>query len=120
MLEQGTEQGSGGILTILVMDTHTIATITAGLVGLLIGLTVAEIAYRRAAHHANHVVPATIVNNYYKTVKQKQVYIGLLIVLLLAQAFLDIPVPTECYTLLVLALVGGDIQKIGTKHTRLK
>lgn len=101
-------------------DTHTAATISAGLVGLLVGLLVAEIAYKKAARHANHVVPAIIINNSHKVVKQKQWYIAILLLFIAAQALLKVEVPGECYTLVVCALVGGDLQKIASKYIRLR
>lgn len=95
-------------------------TIGASLTGLLIGLVVAEVAYKKAAKHANHVVPAIIINNSHKVVQQKKAYIGLLAFFVFSQALLQVAVPGECYTLVVCALVGGDLQKIASKHLRLK
>lgn len=102
------------------MNTHETYILVAGLVGLLLGLLVAEIAFKKSAHHASHVVPGTIVNNHYKVVKQKLIYYGVLLTFLLAEFLLRIDIPDLCYSLIAFAIVGGDIQKLATKFFRLK
>jgi len=94
--------------------------IIIALSGMLVGLIIAEISWRRSMKHTHHVVPAAIVTNSRKIVQQKQIYLGLLAIFILAQWLVNVVVPAECYTLVVFALVGGDVQKIASKHIRFK
>lgn len=101
------------------METHTSALVITGLIGLLVGLLVAEVFYKKAARKDN-VVPAIILRNAHHIVQQKQAYYALLGVFIVSQWLLTVKVPGECYTLVVCAIVGGDLQKIATKYLRLK
>jgi hypothetical protein len=87
--------------------------------GLLIGLLVAEYNYKKARHHASHVVPATIVNNANKIVWQKVFYYGFFCTILFAEFVLKINVPEPVYWLDAFAIAGGDVQKLANKFFRL-
>lgn len=102
------------------VHTTYIYIIIGALIGLLIGLLIAEIGFRKSAKHANHVVPATIVNNHTSVVKQKIIYYGVLVTFLGSSFLLGVKIPDLCYSLVSFAIVGGDIQKLATKFFRLK
>lgn len=102
------------------MDTHQKAILIGAAIGLLVGLIVAEIAYKKAAKHAQHVKPATIVNNHYKVVNQKLFYYIFFLTILFAEFVLHIRVPEPVYWLDGFAIAGGDVQKLATKFFRLK
>lgn len=102
------------------MDDKTTYILIASLVGLLFGLLVAEIAYKRSANHASHVKPATIVNNHYRVVNQKLFYYGFFLTILFAEYVLHIKIPEPVYWLDGFAIAGGDVQKLATKFFRLK
>ena len=89
-------------------------------VGLLAGLIVAEIAYKKSARHADHVVPATIVNNHYHVVNQKLFYYIFFLTILFAEFALKIRIPEPVYWLDGFAIAGGDVQKLASKFFRLK
>ena len=93
--------------------------IIACLVGLLVGLSVAEYHYLKARRHASNVVPATLVNNSNKIVWQKVFYYGILCTLLGAEHFLNVNVPEPVYWLDAFAIAGGDVQKLANKFFRL-
>lgn len=102
------------------MDTHQTNILIGAAVGLLTGLIVAEIAYKKSAKHANHVKPATIVNNHYRIVNQKLFYYVFFLTILFAEAVLKIRVPEPVFWLDGFAIAGGDVQKLATKFFRLK
>lgn len=102
------------------METHNLYILIGAIVGLLVGLLVAEIFFKKSAKHTNHVVPATIIRNSQHIVQQKLVYYATLSTFIGAQFFLNIKIPDLCYSLIVFAIVGGDIQKLATKFFRLK
>jgi hypothetical protein len=101
------------------MDSPHTYILIASLAGLLIGLLVAEYHYLKARSHANHVVPATLVNNSNKVVWQKLFYYGILCTLLAAEHFLHVNVPEPVYWLDAFAIAGGDVQKLANKFFRL-
>lgn len=100
-------------------NTHTILIICA-LFGLLFGLIIAEIQWRKSMHHANHVVPAAITKNSNKIVWQKIFYYAVMCTLLLFDKLLGVHVPEPVYWLDAFALAGGDVQKLANKFFRLK
>jgi hypothetical protein len=87
--------------------------------GLLAGLVVAEIAWRKSMHHVNHVVPAAITKNSNKVVWQKVFYYGVLLTFFGAERFLGLHIPEPVYYIDVFAIAGGDIQKLANKFFRL-
>jgi hypothetical protein len=87
--------------------------------GLLVGLVIAEIAWRKSMHHVNHVVPAAITKNANKIVWQKFFYYGVLLTLFGVEHFLGLRVPEPVYYIDVFAIAGGDIQKLANKFFRL-
>lgn len=89
-------------------------------IGLLGGLIIAEIAWRKAMHHANHVVPAAITKNSNKIVWQKIFYYGVLGSLLVFQKLSGVAVPEPVYWLVSFAIAGGDVQKLANKFFRIK
>lgn len=102
------------------MDEHTAILAITAAVGLLVGLVVAEVAYKKSAKHASHVTPATIVNNHYKVINQKLFYYGVFLTILFAERVLDIKIPEPMYWLTGFAIAGGDVQKLANKFFRLK
>ena len=102
------------------MDSHQTNILIGAAIGLLFGLVVAEIAYKRSARHANHVKPATIVNNHYRVVNQKLGYYIFFLTILFAEFVLHIKIPEPVYWLDAFAIAGGDVQKLATKFFRLK
>lgn len=88
--------------------------------GLLFGLFVAEYYFHKSARHTNHVMPATIIVNSKNIAHQKIIYYGMFVSLVACRYLLSIDIPEACYTLVVFAIVGGDIQKIANKMFRLK
>lgn len=89
------------------------------LVGLLVGLVIAEIAWRKSLKHASHVVPAAITRNSNKIVWQKVFYYGVLCTLLGAEHFMHVNIPEPVYWLDAFAIAGGDVQKLANKFFRL-
>lgn len=89
-------------------------------VGLAIGLFVAEHQYHKSARRTNHVMPATIIKNSSKIADQKVAYYALLVFFVACDYILKIPIPEACYSLIVFAIIGGDIQKIANKFLRLR
>jgi hypothetical protein len=102
------------------MDNNHTLILMASLIGLLIGLIVAEIQYKKASRHADHVVPATIVNNHKKVINQKLFYYGFFLTILFSEYVLHIKVPEAVYWLDGFAIAGGDVQKLANKFFRLK
>lgn len=102
------------------MYTHTTAIIIASLVGLLVGLLIAEFAWKKSSRHASHVVPATIVNNHYRVVKQKYFYFAVLLSLIGAQVLFSVHTPEPVFWLIGFAVAGGDVQLLANKFFRLK
>lgn len=108
------------ILSTNVMDQHETFILISSLAGLLAGLLVAELAYKKSAKRTHHVKPATIIVNSHNVVWQKLTYYGTLVTFIGADFFLSIRVPELCYSLVVFAIVGGDVQKLSTKFLRVK
>ena len=101
------------------MSEQNTYTLIAALVGLLIGLLIAEFQYRKARTHASHVVPATIVNNSAKIVHQKVFYYCVLLTLFAVEHLFTLQVPQPLYWLTGFAIAGGDVQKLANKFFRL-
>lgn len=102
------------------MDSHQINILIGAVAGLVLGLIVAEIAYKKAARHAQYVKPATIVNNHYRVVNQKLFYYIFFLTILFSEFVLHIRIPEPVYWLDGFAIAGGDVQKLATKFFRLK
>ena len=90
------------------------------IVGLLVGLIIAEIGWKKSAKHASHVVPATIVNNSQHIIRQKIIYYGVLVTFIGSTVLFRVHIPDLCYSFISFAIVGGDIQKLANKFFRLK
>lgn len=101
------------------MSAHNLNILIAVLTGLLIGLSVAEYYYRKSRQHANHVVPATIVNNSHRIVQQKLFYYIVLLSLFCIQYVFNTKVPDPLYWLVGFSIAGGDVQKLANKFFRL-
>lgn len=89
-------------------------------IGVLIGLFVAEYYFHKMQRRTNHVMPATIIRNSHNIAQQKLIYYALFLTMLACQYLLKINIPEVCYSIVTFAIVGGDIQQIANKILRLK
>lgn len=101
------------------MDTSHVSIFVGSLIGLLIGLLVAEYYYIKSRKHASGVVPATIVNNSHHIVKQKFFYYGVLVTLFFVHVRFSVH-SDVLYWLVGFAIAGGDVQKLAVKFFRLR